>query len=291
MPQQWAFLNGRFLPLTEATVSITNVALTHGAGLFETLRAHQGRVFRGERHLRRLRRSAERFAFNLPLDFDRLIDHAEELIRRNELTDARLRIMISAGPASPTTPADEHALTTVITAGPFLPQPPEIYERGITVWICPYRQSAADPTTGHKTLSYLPRLVALREAREKHCAEALWFTPENRLAEGSISNVFVVAGGAVRTPPLDTPVLPGITREAVIELCRGGLADIHETPLTIHDLLDADEVFITNVGMGICPVARIERHPIASEKPGPLTRRLIDAFRDLVERECSPHAH
>jgi branched-subunit amino acid aminotransferase/4-amino-4-deoxychorismate lyase len=155
----------------------------------------------------------------------------------------------------------------------------------MTVTISPFKVSPDDPLAGHKCTSYLPRLLALRDAHTKKCSEAIWFTTGNLLAEGAISNVFLVRGGVLATPSLDTPVLPGITRGAVLELARGDKVDTQERPLTINDLLDADEVFMTNSIMEVMPVCRVETKEIGNGKPGPVTQRLAEAYRQLLEKE------
>ena len=158
----------------------------------------------------------------------------------------------------------------------------------MTVLLCTdYRQSDKDPLAGHKTTSYLPRLLALRTAQQRDCGESIWFTPDNRLTEGCISNIFVVKKGTLTTPPLDAPVLPGVTREAVIELAKTNEIPINETAGTVDDLLDADEVFLTNSIMEVMPVTRIERKPIANERPGEITGQLMNAYRKLVRNEIS----
>ena len=123
----------------------------------------------------------------------------------------------------------------------------------------------------------------LRDAQERHCGEAIWFTPENALAEGSISNVFLVRENRLLTPPLDTPVLPGITRALVLQLAESLQIPAEEKACTIDDLLDAEEVFLTNAIMEVMPVTRVEKKAIAEEKVGLITRRLNEAYHDLVD--------
>ena len=128
------------------------------------------------------------------------------------------------------------------------------------------------------------RLRGLRADGQAQCLDALWFTTENRLAEGCISNVFIVSKGVLRTPPLETPVLPGIARACVLELAAARELETREEPLTINELLDADEVFLTNTIMRVMPVIRVERKDIAEGKVGPITQRLLDAYRALTAR-------
>jgi branched-chain amino acid aminotransferase len=286
MPQV-VYLNGKLVPAAEAAVSVYDGGWLHGAGLFETMRAHRGRVFRLDAHLDRLMDSAARLLFpierpDLPLTID-----FEALLRENELPDARVRLTVSAGSMREgAQQGDRPRLTVCVTASPLNNYPAELYAQGISVTIARCRQSALDPLAGHKTINYLPRLIALREAQAHRCAESLWFTPENLLAEGSISNVFVVKAGAIQTPPRDAPVLPGITRAVIMELARRESIDAREAALTINDLLDADEVFLTNSGMEVMPVIRVEKRDIADGKPGELSRRLLTLYRDQLGREC-----
>jgi branched-chain amino acid aminotransferase len=280
--------NGEFQPAGEARVSASDGGLLHGAGVFETMRAAGGRVFRLDRHLARLRRSVA--ALIRPIEADALPEEAvfAELLRRNALNSARMRMTVTAGAVSAEPSGEASPLTVLITAAPLQEYPPEFYARGIAVVLCPFRQSPSDPIAGHKTTAYLPRLLGLRAAGQAQSIEALWFTTENRLAEGCISNVFVAKNGVLRTPPLDTPVLPGIARACVLEIAAAAEIESREEPLTINDLLDADEVLLTNTIMRVMPVIRVERRDIGEGKVGPIARKLLDDYRDLIGKECPP---
>ncbi len=177
--------------------------------------------------------------------------------------------------------------TTLITTDPLTLPSQESYERGIGVTVCSFQQHRSDPLAGYKTGCYLPRLLARREAAAKGMEEALWFTTDHLLAEACFCNVFLVLGGQALTPPLDTPVLPGIVRQAVLELCTaGGIGCDDRQPLTVRNMLAAQEIFLTSAITGIRPVVRVERHAVGEEKPGPVTRKLMAAYNDLLEREC-----
>lgn len=275
-----AYLNGRLVNLREAAVDVTNPSLLHGVGLFETLRVYRGRPFRLAQHVERMKASAGRLSMPLGRAIEQIAGAVEMVLEANGLQDARVRFTVTP-PSSPDHPDET---TLLVTAQQITGYPKELYEKGMTVFICnDYRQSSHDPLAGHKTTSYFPRLIALRDAQAHQCGEALWFTPDNLLAEGCISNVFMVKDGQLRTPPLNTPVLPGITRAVVLELARADGIPTEESPCTINTLLDADEVFLTNAIMEIMPVTRVERRSIADEKPGPVTRRLAGVYRDLTE--------
>jgi branched-chain amino acid aminotransferase len=283
-----AYINGSFLPEPEAMVGVDDGGWLHGAGLFETMRAEHGRVFRLGSHLDRLRRSAERVL--RPIGWTELPNEQAfcELLRRNQLNEARIRLTVTAGSMRSTEGTDAvPPLTVCISAAPLSNYPAKLYETGVAVILSPYHVSPTDPIAGHKTTSYLPRLLGLRHAQSLGCMEALWFTTRNELAEGSISNVFVVSRGVLKTPPTETPVLPGIARGVVLENARRLGIEAAETPLTIHDLLDADEVFVTNSIMQILPVVRVERHDIGEGRVGAMTTRLLNAYRELVRQECT----
>lgn len=278
------YINGRFLPAEEARVAAFDGGFLHGAGVFETMRAEEGRVFRLERHLARLRRSAA--ALLRPIEDHELPAPAvfQELLSRLGSSTARLRLTVTAG--SMLADPGSAPPTVVLTASEQTSYPAEYRQQGVAVAICPFHVSPTDPVAGHKSTSYLPRLLGLRHAQAAGCFEALWFTTERALAEGSITNCFLVSGGGLRTPPLSTPVLPGITREAVLGLADALGIDARQDALTINDLLDADEVFITNAGMGVMPVIRVERRDIGVAKPGPVTMRLREALDELIRGEC-----
>ena len=275
--------NGELVSESAARIGVTDTCVLYGVGLFETMRSYDGHVFRFQQHLDRLRASAQKL--KLPFRAEMLPDHQRlsALLKANTLTDARLRLTVSGG--SPVADGLKHMVLT--TAVPLEPLPAEYYDRGVTVVIAAQVQTGTDPLSGHKTTCYWPRLQALNEAHARSSAEALWFTQKRELAEGSISNVFIVKGGTVKTPPLDTPVLAGITRAAVIELCEGEHIPCEQTTLTIDDLLDADEAFICNSIMEIVPVCRVERKAIGDEKVGRITQRLRSAYAQMILAESS----
>lgn len=332
------YLDGRFVPENEAVVSIDDGGWLHGAGLFETMRAEKGRVFRLEAHMQRLMRSAEKLLRPIARDALPQPEHYAELLERNAVTVARLRLTLSAGsmrgsveqkktrgrrqeagetsrPRNMKTPKAQSAesapscgtiptavdcassvasaqsgpdgMRVCVTASELTTYPRRLYENGVRVIICPFRVSPSDPVAGHKTISYLPRLLALREAQSARCTEALWFTTDNHLGEGSVSNIFLVSSSTLKTPALDTPVLPGVARAAVIELASEDGLDVNEGTFTIDDLLEANEVFLTNALMGVMPVIAVEGHTVSTGRPGAVTNKLQHSFRELVQKECS----
>ncbi len=276
-------LNGELVNADAAEVAVSDLGVLYGIGLFETMRSYAGHVFRFSQHLDRLLASAEKL--KLPFRREMLPDEERilALLEANELPDARLRLTVSGG--APIEDGLKHLVLT--TAVPIEPAPAECYTHGVTVHVTSQVQHSADPLIGHKTSCFWPRLHALHDAQQRGCAEALWFTETRQLAEGSISNVFVIKGGTAKTPSLDTPVLPGVTRAAVIELCEREKIPCLQSPLTIDDLLDADEAFLCNCIMEIVPVRRVEQSPIGDEKVGPITTKLAEAYRALVKESAT----
>lgn len=278
------FLNDKLVDVEQAHVPVTDSGFLYGAGLFETMRSHNGVVFRLEDHLDRLFQSAASLSINHDHDKKYLTEAVDELLGANELTEARLRLTLTNGPITET--VDQVRPTLLITASPLQLYPPEYYQTGVMVMLCPYRQNPTDPICGHKTTNYYPRLLALSLARQKQAAEALWFTTDNRLAEGCVSNVFLVKDSVLHTPPLGTPVLPGVARKAVCRIAERESIELIEKDLHISDVLEADEVFLTNVVMEVLPVIQVEKHTIDEGKVGLVTQELRRRFVELIEEEC-----
>jgi branched-chain amino acid aminotransferase len=288
---EFIHLNGQLVPYEDARIAAADAGFLHGAGLFETMRARGGKIFRLRQHLDRLTRSAQTLSIPFSLGETQLAEMAEELLDANDLTDARLRLTITRGDLHAATAEDPvPPVTLLLSAAAFQAYPAEMYEKGMMVVVSAAKQNPENPLTGHKTTSYFDRLVALREAQQLKAGEALWFTAgTNYLAEGSISNVFIVdKQGVLATPPLHVPgktnqrlCLPGITRAAVLEAAREQNILPHERLLTIEDVLAAREIFLTNAIMGVMPVTAVEKHLVGEGKVGEITRQMkksLDRF-------------
>jgi D-amino acid aminotransferase len=278
------FLNDKLVDISRACISVTDSGFLYGAGLFETMRIYSGVVFALADHLDRLFFSARSLLINNPYDRKYLTEAIYKVLRANKLTDARLRLTLTGGPMSESD--EQRKATLLITATQLQPYPPEYYRKGVMVVLCPFRQNPGEPTYGHKTTSYFSRMLALRWAHEKGAAEALWFTVDNRLAEGCISNVFLVKNSVLYTPPIRTPVLAGVARKTVCQIAIDSSIELREKDLYIADCLEADEVFLTNVIMQVLPVTAIEKHTVGADKVGPMTRKLQNSYVEIVRRQC-----
>lgn len=278
------FLNDGLVDIDDAHISVSDSGFLYGAGLFETMRSRNGVVFRLHDHLDRLLASAATLSIVHSYTKEQMAEAVGEVLRANAPADARLRLTLTNGPL--TESAEEHRPTLLITATTLQAYPTEYYQTGIMVVLCPFRQGTMDPVYGHKTTCYYPRLLALNAARRKGAAEALWFTTDNRLAEGCVSNVFLVKDSILYTPPVETPVLPGIVRKTVCEIARQASMDLVEKDLFIADVLDADEVFLTNVIMEVLPVTGVERHVVGDGRVGPIATDLRKRFLQSIEEHC-----
>ncbi|MHC4982605.1 MAG: aminotransferase class IV [Planctomycetota bacterium] len=285
------YLNGGIIPAEQAFVSISDAGFLHGASSFTTMLAHKGVVFRFDRHLERLMSTVRLLSLRTDAAPEALKEATYNLLAANELKEARLRITLTPGSIGGRVGEidRESRPTSLITASKLPEYPRNWYEKGISVVVSSFKQAKGDPTFGYKTGCYFTRVLARQEAAAKAADEALWYTPDNYLAESCFCNVFLVLGGKVWTPPRDTPVLPGIVREAVIELCRKLKIECDaETPLTVREMLAAEEMFLTSSTTGLRPVVRVERHPVGDERPGRTTRIIMEAYERLLDQECSP---
>lgn len=292
-----AWLDGRFVDDSDPRISALDAGFQHGVGLFETMQARAGRVFRLADHLERLAGSARELGLADPLRVEPLAEAVGQVLARWGVGPARVRLTISAGTVNMLREVREGRPartepTLLIVATPPTPFPEPMFEQGVGVVVADDRLNPLDRFGGHKTLWYWPRLAALRDAAQAGAAEAVWFDVSNRLGCGCTSNVFLVKDGVLRTPiardeeprgGLRSPVLPGVARRTVIGLADEAGLRVERASLTIDDLLGADEVFLTNVSWGVLPVVRVERSTIGAGAPGAATRSLRAAWLRAFE--------
>jgi len=292
------YFNGRMVPPDEACVPVNDAGIQHAVGLFETFRVHHGRAFRFEQHLRRLCDSAVQLGLAKSMKAGPLAQAMGRVIAHNKLEEARIRLTVTPGSLSLLKPeagaATRPTPTLLIVPEPATVYDPAYFEWGITVVVAPPAANPFDATAGHKTLNYWQRLRTLRQAASLGAGEAIWLNVTNHLASGAISNLFLVRDGALLTPiargeeaqgALAAPVLPGVTRATVIELAGAAGLAVERKMLSVEDMLDADEVFLTNSSWYVLPVTKVEKKAIGNGKIGPVTLDLRKKLLDLVERE------
>lgn len=275
------FLNDKIVDACEAHISVTDSGLLYGMGLFETMRCDNGKVFAIDDHLERLFNSIKVLALLNTYDRDFIKDAIGKIVEANGLSEARVRLTLTNG-----TPLAEGNIepTLLITATELVPYPAEYYEKGTKVILSDFRQNGDDPMMGHKTTNFFARMLALNIAHQKKVAEALWFTTDNYLAEGCVSNVFLVKDSVLYTPSVDTPVLPGVMRKTVCKIAKEKSIELIEKKLIISDLLEADEVFLSNVIMKVLPVIAVEAKTIGEGLVGSVTKKLMDGINEVLSK-------
>lgn len=279
----WVYLQDRFVPKEEAKISVFDHGFLYGDGLFETVRAYDGRIFRLSEHLERLARSAEHLALRIPP-----LSHLEtvlyQTLERNGIREAILRLTVTRGAGEGGLDPDLcNEPTLLVTARPFAGYSEAHYHDGVSAAIVQVRRNAPgtlDPAL--KSTSFLNNVIAKMEAKKKGAFEGLLLTLEGYLSEGAVSNLFWIRNGTVETPAPAVGLLEGITRKAVIALARQKRIPLEEGFYRAEALFEAEEAFLTNSGLEVMPLTRVDNRPIGSGRPGPLTRRLHQAFKEAA---------
>jgi branched-chain amino acid aminotransferase len=280
-------VNGKIARQEEATVSVLDHGFLYGEGIYETMRTYDRQPFLFDRHMARLRRSAQLMALDVPYSDADLARHVSDTMAAHEALadEAYIRVLITRGVGELSYSLTAcPAPTLVVIVKPFEPPPDRTFTDGIALALVSVHRNhpqALNPMI--KSNNLLNNALAMQEAYRRGADEALMQNHAGELAECSQSNVFLVKRGAALTPPLSAGLLPGITRELVLELMQQhGIAG-GEARLTPTDLADADEAFITGTTREITPVVAVDGRPIGSGRPGAVTRQLLAHFRNRVE--------
>lgn len=281
--EEIVYLNGILVSPSLATISPFDHGFLYGYGLFETMRSYNGTIFRLEHHLSRLFKAAETLGLHSQLLSIDLKKACYDVLDANSLTDARLRLTISAGEGDIIpNPSTCKNITVFIVARKLVPMPPHSYEKGFKTIISSLRRNSQSPLSRLKTSCYLENVIARQEMKVAGVDEIILLNESGFITEGSSSNIFCVSRDVLLTPSLSCGALPGITRETVLELAKIIGLRIIETEITPETLLQADEAFCTNSIIEIMPMTYIGDNPIATGKPGVLTARLSHEYRKLV---------
>jgi branched-chain amino acid aminotransferase len=286
----WIYLNGRFVDRKEALISVFDHGFLYGDGIYETLRAYDGRIFMLRKHLARLRRSADLIGLQLPIsetDWPRVL---EDAMRRNDLTDAYLRITVSRGEGEiGLDPGLCPQRTVVVMAKPPMSYPQRLYEEGVTLAVVSVRRNLSTALSPRiKSLNFLNNILTKREATSAQAFDGIMLNADGDLTECSASNVFFVRDGRLCTPSLDCGILDGVTRDIVLVLAREHNFHVEEDHYRVEDLLGADECFLTNTSMELMPVRTVNNTSIGPGRPGAVTRQLADLFRQNLPRFLEP---
>jgi branched-chain amino acid aminotransferase len=280
------FLNGAIIEESSARVAAGDRGLLLGDGLFESMRAYRGKVFRLGAHLLRLRASAAFLRLTVPSTEEQIAEGIAELVRLNSCPEAYVRVTLTRGALAQGLRLDGAGpATLLIHARPIHAQPAEQYRNGAKLIISTARQGSGNPLARHKTLSYLLYLIARQEATDVGANGAILLNEHGQVTEESVSNLFLARDGALLTPPTHCGLLPGVTRAAVLELARAEGIPAEERPIAAGELFDAGEIFLTNSLMEVMPVRSVDRRQIGDAAPGPMTRRIQELYRAAVEAE------
>lgn len=277
------YIDGEFVPEEEARISVFDHGLLYGDGVFEGIRAYNGYVFKLEEHLDRLYASARAILLEIPLARDQMREAILETLRVNGLRDAYIRPIITRGVGDlGIDPRKCARPTVIIIAKEWKSLYPEAFERGLRAVVAAVRNRSPEslpPTV--KSLNYLTNILARIEANVRGADEAIMLDLQGHIAEGSADNIFIVRNGELYTPP-PLHILPGITRQTVIELAKGEGLAVHEAFFGLAELYTADEVFLTGTAAEIAPIVEIDGRVIGEGKPGPITKKLWERFKAIT---------
>lgn len=283
-----AYVDGHFVPQEQASVSVLDHGFLYGDGIYETMRAYDGRIFLLKKHMTRLKSSARSISLKLPMPVDQIAEALEESLNVNKLRNAYLRLHISRGPGPiGLDPALCPVPSMIIIVQPFREYPQQYYAQGVRVAIVGTRRNhplALPPSI--KSTNFLNNILAKIEAKKRGAYEGIMLNWQGYVAEGTISNIFMVRKSAVYTPHVKTGILAGVTRDLVIRLARRKRLRVEEILLDRKKLMAADECFITNSTLEVMPVTKIDATAVGSGKPGPITGLLHLAYQKEVQR-CS----
>jgi len=275
------WMNGELSPLDDARVSPVDHGLIVGDGVFETLRVYGGVPFAWTRHLARLHASATGLGLRPP-DANELRAATEAVLAANDLTEARLRITVTGGPAPPGSRRAPVPPTVIVMAFELEPPAPSG-----SVMIVPWTRNEGGALAGLKTISYAENVRALAYVEERGATEAIFANTKGNLCEATGSNVFLVLDGACCTPPLAAGCLNGVTRQLLLQLGGEIGIEIAERDVPVGALRAVDEAFVSSTVREVQPIAAFDGHALPAV-PGPITSRLAAAFTELTKRDLDP---
>ncbi len=285
-----AYVNGEFLPESDAKISIFDHGLLYGDGVFEGIRAYNGRVFKLDQHLKRLYKSAKSIHLTIPHSPDEMKGLILELLRKNNIEDGYIRPIISRGPGDLGLDPRKcrHGPTVAIIARPFAPLYGDRYQDGLSVITASLRRVPPQVVSPNiKSLNYLNNILCRIEANVAEADEALMLDVNGFVCEATADNFFIVRDDTVITPPKVTN-LQGITRETVLEISQEMGLETREEFFTLFDVYGANEAFITGTAAEVGPVVKVDERIIGDGKPGKITKAIMARFRDLVRSVGTP---
>ncbi|MFA6032787.1 MAG: aminotransferase class IV [Myxococcota bacterium] len=279
-------INGKFFPDGKASISVFDRGFLFGDSIFEVLRTYNGRLFAFDMHMDRLEQSAAQISFKLPLSREAIFREMTRTVKKTGNHESYVRIVVTRGASSkigmdPSTAANPQA---IIIVQDFQPPPEDISKRAVRAALVTLRRNPSDSLAPSiKSGNYLNSVLAHIEAKSAGAAEAIMLNHQGNVTEGTVFNLFIVSGGEILTPPLSAGILDGITRKVIIRQAREAGLKFKEANFNGKRLLQADEVFFTSTLREVQPVVKIGETVIGGGKPGPVTTRVLQIFREAVE--------
>jgi len=283
---QSIYINGQYFSRQDAKISVYDHGLLYGDGVFEGMRIYNRRVFALSDHMDRLYESARAIALKIPMSIESLTEAVVETVAKNDLQEGYVRLVVTRGGNQlGLDPFRCEEPQIIIIADTISLYPEKFYSEGLDlVTASTIRNHPAALSPRIKSLNYLNNIMAKIEALRAGCIEAVMLNHKGEVAECTGDNIFIVRRGRLLTPPIDAGILEGITRNTVLQLAAGLGIEVGEETLTRHDLFVAEECFLTGSAAEVIPAVRLDGREIGDGKPGPVTRRLSDAFRDHVRQ-------
>ncbi|MCU0710753.1 MAG: branched-chain-amino-acid transaminase [Pirellula sp.] len=280
------YISGKFYDKENAKISVYDHGLLYGDGVFEGMRSYSGKVFRMKEHIDRLYESANAICLSIPMSKADMEAAVYETLTKNGLIDAYIRLVVTRGAGSlgldPNQTSDPQI---IIIADSIKLYPAEFYDKGLKiVTASTIRNHPAAFSPRVKSLNYLNNIMAKIEGLRAGCIEAVMLNHKGEVAECTGDNIFIVKHGVLMTPPKDAGILEGITRNAILDLAKSHGITAFEQTMTRHDLYVADECFLTGSAAEVIPVVDIDGRTISGGKVGPITEKLIAAFKELVRK-------
>ncbi|AZS17034.1 branched-chain-amino-acid transaminase [Paenibacillus lutimineralis] len=287
MAEQWIYLDGQYVTKEKATVSVYDHGFLYGDGIFEGIRIYNGNIFKCKEHLDRLYDSAKSIMLEIPLSYEEMEEALVETLRRNEMRDGYIRLIVSRGPGNlGLDPNRCEKASVIIIVEQLAIYSEEAYKNGLKAVSVSTRRNIPDALNPKiKSLNYLNNILVKIQSNLAGAGEAIMMNAQGYVTEGSGDNIFIIKNGVITTPPCYLGALDGITRQAIIEICEKRGYKLKEEPFTMHDIYVADEVFLTGTAAEVIAVREVDGRIIGSGQAGPVTLKLLEEFRSIVDQD------
>jgi branched-chain amino acid aminotransferase len=278
------WIDGKLVDKADAKISVYDHGLLYGDGVFEGIRIYNGKIFECEAHMKRLYDSAKSIRLTIPISVDEFCKAIYDTVAANNFKDCYVRAVVTRGAGDlGLDPRKCKAATVFIIADLIAVYPKEMYEKGMSVITSSYIRNHPNSCPPRvKSLNYLNNILAKIEANDAGVPEAIMLNHDGNVAECTADNVFIVRDGQIQTPTTADGILEGVTRKVIIDLCRKNNIPLVEKVIQRHDLFVSDEMFVTGTAAEVMPVTKVDGRLIGSGEAGPLTKRLLDLFRNYI---------